>query len=446
LAYTGDKLILDRNDLLTIQAEGASFNTDPGAATQVTDVVAFESASFSDKKETIVAETVRGSRSRNKKNDTLWSVEGEIEAIYRGGRDTGADSSAALPGDDEVYPEGMENLLGSHFGVVGAEYAAAATHAVTPSTVTTLELVVGDGSKFQRGDLVVWYDITDATARARFVAGVATDTLTIWPALAAGDIPAVDTQLFGRAQYRYAGTAVQHPSLFAKANQGFDGTNALIKMFGGLKANELTIDIPLSDFAKFRFGLQGVRTGTDPAYGAVAGGVTQPRNPNFGVLGLNNTFCYYSRNDGSVYGLCPLSLSVTSSFEVHRITCLEDLNTARALRLGMRDVTAQLDVVLDDPALMKDFRDSDRISIIHLAGRDSYFNHANWSPWGFNAFALGLPQCSIDDINDDEYEDTKKVTLTLSAEVPDFETAQATNVTGWDQEMTFCCLGSANTS
>ena len=441
MPYAGDKVLLNRNDLLTLQVEGP-INTDPGNAAQE-DVVSFETASMRDAKETAQAATVRGSRTRDRKLDTLWTCEGEVESVYRGGGVSGAASATAVPAPGTIGAEGLVNLLEAHFGQ-SATYAAGTT--IAACTTTLLKLDVGDGANYTPGDIVTWYDVADAAVVARFVAAVTGDDVSIFPPLAAGQVPAAGVKTYSRRQYRYVDSFTQHPTLFGKFNKGFDGSDAMVCPFGGIVANELTLESPLADLVKLRFGLQGLRAATDPAFGAVAGGLVHPRNPNKPLVGLGQTFAFYCKEGGEIYALRPVNLSLTSSFAAHRTPTLQDQNTSGTHRLGMRDVTASLEVLWDDELIPQNFRAGDRIAFLHVAGRRSEYYHANWSPLAFNAVVFGMPACSIDNVEESENEDEKKLTLSLVGEAGDYGVAQANAEWGWDDELSFCELGSANTA
>ena len=231
-----------------------------------------------------------------------------------------------------------------------------------------------------------------------------------------------------------------------KNGKGFDGSDAMVCPFGGIVANELTLESPLADLVKLRFGLQGLRAATDPAFGAVAGGLVHPRNPNKPLVGLGQTFAFYCKEGGEIYALRPVNLSLTSSFAAHRTPTLQDQNTSGTHRLGMRDVTASLEVLWDDELIPQNFRAGDRIAFLHVAGRRSEYYHANWSPLAFNAVVFGMPACSIDNVEESENEDEKKLTLSLVGEAGDYGVAQANAEWGWDDELSFCELGSANTA
>lgn len=439
MPYVGDELILGRNSKLTAQKE-STYGVDPGDPTQ-DHIIPFETASIATTPEQIQAETIRQSRSKNRKDNTIWLSEGDAEALWRGGRTTGADPLAITPETLDALPEGIHHLLEAHFGT---RFLLAPALTDTGCTTTTLKTPGAGFGNYEPGDLVVWYDDTIPKLQIRFIREV-TDpaTVVIWPPLDVAEVPPDLMVIYGLGMYRYAGTKVLHPSLTLKA---YDG-DVIKRTITGVKVPTLDIEIPLAEYATFSFGFAGQK-GTDPILATVPSGVTGPRNPNFPAVGLDTAFLYIgdsaaplSDDPGVIYGVTPLSLSISSSFEVHNITGMDDVNTPHAIRLGMRDVTATLEVLYDDPQILKDFRAGRRISILGICGRDSLIPGASWpsaAPKAYNAFAFGLQQLSIDSVDMPDQEDEKKLTLTLTSEPGDLGIGRQMN---FDQELVLAALG-----
>lgn len=433
MAYVGDKLPLMRNDKLSVQPESV-YGQDPGVITQ-DNIVPFESGSITETPEQIRQETVRESRTMNRKDNTIWTSEGEAECLYRGGGTNGADTGGGATAAD-ARPEGIHHLIKAHIGT-DAELAAVTT--VAGSTATQIKLDTGGGTGRERGDLITWYDATLGKLLSRFVVSVSGDDVNVWPPLDGGDVPGAGEYVYGQVQLRQAGTKTQHPSLYVKH---WDG-DEIVRGFGGVLVPTMGIEVPLAEYASFSFTLNGLR-GADPAAGSIPGGVYAPRNPNFPALGLDAFMMYYSYgregHAGGVFPVTPLSLSVESTYELATITALDSVNTPKRLRLGMREVTATLEVLYDDVEIVDDFRNADRISLIAVVGRNSYSVNAGWQPKSYNAFVLGLPQMSIDTLDMPEHEDTKKLTLGLTAEPVQYNVETQMF---FDEEFTMAFLGEA---
>jgi len=405
MAYVGDKLPLGRNDKFTLQPE-VTYGTDPGDPTQ-DNIQPIETGSIGEAPEQIRAGTIRESRSMNRKDNTIWTSEGEMDCLFRGGKASGADTVAPVTGD--ARPEGIHHAIKAH---LGSEQEIATTATIAGCTTILLKLDVGGGTNRALGDPIVWYDAVQSKILSRFVTDVSGDDVSIWPPLDAGDVPGAGEVVYGSVIVRQVGTKTLMPSLYGKF---YDG-DEIIRGFPGIVIPTMSIDVPLAEYSTFSFTMNGLR-GSDPVNGNVPTGIAGPYNPNFPALGLDAFMMYYSKGtEDAVFPVNPLTLSVESNLELHTITTLESVDTPKRLRLGMREVTATLEVLYEDKAILEDFRRADRVSLIAVIGRDSYSVGGGWLPKSFNAYVIGLPQCSIDTVETTEHEDTKKLTIGLTAE------------------------------
>lgn len=250
----------------------------------------------------------------------MKSAEASLTFEARGGADGGTKPD---------YAPILKSFFGSEV-VRASDYLTDAS-----STTTSLIMAAGAGANFAVGDMVLIKKGTGNSA-VRFVTAKATDTLTIAPALAAGEVPGTGVTVSGAVTYKPANSA--HVSLSLSCYWGNQIREAII----GAKVKSFSLAAwEVGEIPKFTCNLQAL------SYTRIDGAA--PHTPTYvsqlPCVVLNAVLM----KDGVATQVKGISLA--GDQEIIKAYDVADADGATAQYVTKRTITGSINPYLDDTSV-----------------------------------------------------------------------------------------------
>ncbi len=248
----------------------------------------------------------------------------------------------------------------------------------TGSTTTTLDMNTGTGTNFAVGDLVLIKKGSGNTA-ARFVTGKATDTLTIAPALAAGEVPGTGVTVCGAVTYKPADT-------LGSLSLSVYWANAIREAVLGCKVKTLSVsNWKVGEIPKWSVGFSGL------TYTRIAGAA--PHTPTYNAQLPPVVLGSYAYQDAVAIQINDFSMSIDN--DIVKLSDMTDPDGSFSQRLTKRQIKGSFSPFLDDTSVANftAFNASTSFSLMVVIGqKDSNDDLVEGS-----VTAIYLPYCVFSD-------------------------------------------------
>lgn len=227
--------------LSTSSLSKQAYGVDPTVASA--DVVEFVAPfTFDPTRDQLERNTVKNTFEKQPKITGDESVGGEINLELHG-----SGTAGVAPESDPLWLSAMGERRAS---------SASTTHGTNPCTTTSIELVAGGGANFKVGEAILIDPAGSDAYEVAFITAIATDTLTVSPALSTAPGTGVDVG----AGVHYFNTLNEPFSFWAQYWRG-DITKETYK---GNKVAALAVDFNVGQLVQPKFTCEGKDTG-DPA-------------------------------------------------------------------------------------------------------------------------------------------------------------------------------------
>ncbi len=205
----------------------------------------------------------------------------------------------------------------------------------TGSTTTTVVMDTGLGSNFAVGDMILIAK-GSGNSSVRFVTGISTDTLTVAPALAAGEVPGSGVNIVGAVTYKPADSG--HTSLSVSVYWANQIREAVI----GGKVSQLSLSAwEVGEIPKFSATIQGLTyTRTDGA---------APHTPAYINQLPPVVLAAYVYQDATAIQIKGVSLSIDQ--ELSKTFDVMDADGATKQFVTKRSISGSINPYLDDTSV-----------------------------------------------------------------------------------------------
>lgn len=229
--------------------------------------------------------------------------------------------------------------------------SAGVTHATTVSTATTVELVSGDGANFAVGDAILIDPTGGTTYEVVWVTAIATDQLTVSPAMSS--IPGAGVDVGAGVHYKLSTAELKSfwGSLWLGDQERYD--------FPGSKVDKMSMSFASGELATPQFDFQSKNT-VAPVNGAYSLG-TPTYDSTSPLVAVNMTVTMA----GTSYSVSDVALEVNN--DMFKRKDVTSTGISKVIRTG-RTVGGSFSLLYEDSVVDDTMRADTKLELVIVAG------------------------------------------------------------------------------